>query len=197
MAVLLVAAAPAGASFGPSFGGQGFQPREDGASRITGWEVGLAAFGPQGQGFWHFGYGRAANKEGTVRLTSMAGRLSFRIAGGQAVYLYAGGGFARDERKAEVVRKAWLGSVHAGILMNPARFVEACWSNFPCFPCLTGSNTTDCATCLQQRNSQRSGADLGPGSPRSLNIGIDGGLRFAGPKGFNGYDARAFVLIVL
>jgi hypothetical protein len=176
LALLVSAAGPAGAVWGPTVGGQYFQPAEAGAQRLLGWEVGLAAFGPETQGFWNFAYGQAKDPDKAFTMTTIAARLNFRLWGGKSAFLYGGGGIARDQVRDGVHRTAWVECVQAGILVNPGGLVSS--SSAP-------------------RNVQDgTSSSAGPGTAKTVNIGIEGGYRL-GPKGFGGADARVFLLLAL
>lgn len=166
---LMLAASPAGAVWGPSFGAQMLNPEE--GPRWTGWEAGLAAFGPEGQGFWHFAYGEARDGATDTTLSTIAGRLNFRLVGQSSYHVYGGVRFGRDELSGGVTKKAWTWGVQAGILLCPIRLGEA------------------------NPRSHRA-PTKGPATAKSFDIGIEGGYRM-GPEVFKGPDARVFILLTL
>ena len=170
--VLLLAASSAGAVWGPAVGGQIFQPDQTGATRLMGWEAGLVAFGPEGQGFWQFAYGQMKDAKKTATLTTMAGRLNFRLIGRKGYMVYWGPGIDRDTLKAGGTKKAWVGRVQAGVLISPARLMA------PAVPSSTTARPT------------------GPDAAKSIDVGLEGGYR-RGPAGFTGFDARVYLLLTL
>lgn len=170
---LLSAATPAAAVWGPTLGGQYLKPSQAGAKALTGWEAGLAAFGPEGQGFWHFAYGQARGDAGMI-LTTMAGRLNFSLVGRESLMIYAGPGFGYDSIKAGTKRKAWIGRVQAGILVCPVRTAQA----------------------KEDARPNPNAPPPGPHTAGALDIGLEGGWRF-GPEGFAGGDARAYLLLTI
>ncbi len=169
---LLLAASPAGAVWGPAGGGQVFQPDQAGATRLLGWEAGLVAFGPEGQGFWQFAYGQMKDAKKTSTLTTMAGRLNFRLIGHKGYMVYGGPGIERDTLKAGGTRKAWVGRVQAGVLICPARLMAPDVLPTPTAP------------------------PTGPDAAKSLDVGVEAGYR-RGPTGFTGFDARVYLLLTL
>lgn len=174
--LLLLLAAPAGASsWGPTAGGLFIQPSREGAKPLIGWEAGLALFGPQGEGFWHFTYAQAKRGADDAKLTALAARLNFRLLSRKGLMLYAGPGIHRESLEAPGAGRLWrwVERLQAGLLVAPARMHDDL-----------------------QRAPSMTPPPTGPEAPKTLGLGIEGGYRW-GAVGFRGWDARAFLLYSL
>ncbi len=116
---LLLGAAPAGAVWGP-FGGVARLESEDAAAGVfDGFEAGIVAFGPDGEGFWQAAFGRLDQAPGAGRITRVAARLNFTVLANSAAVFYVGPMGARNwlvEPAGE--RKHWSYGAQGGMLLS-------------------------------------------------------------------------------
>lgn len=127
-AMLLVAGmlpVAAGAVWGP-FGGVARLESDDATPGIfDGFEVGVIAFGPEGEGFWQAAFTRLDQVEGPSRITRAGARLNFTVLSGSAALCYAGAGGGRvwvQDPAAD--RQHWTYGVQAGLLAAPWEMVK-------------------------------------------------------------------------
>lgn len=127
-ALLLVAGllpARAGAVWGP-FGGVARLESDDAASGVfDGFEAGVIAFGPEGEGFWQAAFTRLDQAGGAGRITRAGARLNFTLLAGSVALFYAGAGGGRVwNRNPAGDRQLWTWGAQAGLLVAPWEMVR-------------------------------------------------------------------------
>jgi len=173
--VVLASAVPltAGAVWGP-FGGVGRLESEDTAAALfDGYEVGVVAFGPNGEGFWQAAFTRLDQVEGPGRITRAGARLNFTVLGGSAAMFYAGIGGGRNWVAARD-RKLWSYGAQAGLLVSPAGL----WRRFP----------------GRRRNPSQDAGRIGS-QPGTFLLGAEAGWT-QGPAPLQGFEFRGFVTLL-
>src|SRR5688572_1463049 len=116
---------PAGAVWGPYGGIARLEPEHAPAGAFDGFEAGILAFGPEGEGFWQAAFGRLDQDPGAARVTRVAARLNFAILASAAGVFYAGPAGARNWLTDPAGnRTVWSYGAQAGLLVSPGEMVR-------------------------------------------------------------------------
>ena len=176
-ALLLWLACPgtACAVWGP-FGGVGRLESGDAPAGVfEGYEAGVIAFGPNGEGFWQAAFTRLDRTDGPERITRAGARLNFALLSGTAGLFYAGAGGGRNWITTPAGdRTRWSWGAQAGLLLSP----QGIWREFP---------------------GRRRGLSPAPGKIGTARgaflLGAEAGWS-QGPAPLQGFEFRGFVTLV-
>lgn len=172
---MMLLPAGAGAVWGP-FGGIGRLESETAtAGDFDGFEAGVVAFGPNGEGFWQAAFTRLDQAEGPGRITRAGARLNFTVLGGAVALFYAGAAGGRNWIADPAGdRKLWTYGAQSGLLFSPADIWQA----------LPGRRRPG------QLESRRIGSTKG-----TLLLGAEAGWT-QGPVPLQGFEFRGFVTLL-
>ncbi len=135
MTTLLIASLlpmTAGAVWGPFGGVARLEPEHAAAGVFTGFEAGILAFGPEGEGFWEAAFGRLDQDPGAARITRVSARLNFAVLASAAGVFYLGPAGARNWLTDPAGnRTRWSYGAQAGLLFSPGEMVRRLRSAAP------------------------------------------------------------------